>query len=131
MKFLIAVIILALLSVVLAESNFEELTDKTFDAAIQSGKNYLIEFYAPWCPHCKVFAPQWEKLANAIAASDRKDDLKLARIQGNKYDEITDKYEVDGFPTILLFKKGVKKPKAYNRSLKLQSILDFLHAQLD
>ena len=41
-------------------------TAKTFDEIVFSGKNVLIEFYAPWCGHCKSLAPTYEKVSRSV-----------------------------------------------------------------
>jgi thioredoxin-related protein len=58
-------------------------------------------------------------------------DIVLAKINGDKYGDLATKHGVDGFPTILLFKKRVKKGKEYEGLLNPKDLLDFLHKQLD
>lgn len=44
------------------------LKDSTFDAVVMdASKDVLVEFYAPWCGHCKNLAPIWESLAKTFA----------------------------------------------------------------
>jgi protein disulfide-isomerase A6 len=49
-------------------SNVITLTDSTFDKVVKDPtKDVLVEFYAPWCGHCKNLAPVWESLAKTFA----------------------------------------------------------------
>lgn len=66
-----------------------------------------------------------------IKASDRANDIVLAKVNGDSYGDLSNKYNIEGFPTILLFKAGSKKGKEYQGPLTAKGVLDFLHAQLD
>jgi protein disulfide-isomerase A1 len=44
---------------------------KQFNEILFSGKNVMMEFYAPWCGHCKKLEPVWNELGAAFAGSDK------------------------------------------------------------
>jgi len=67
------------------------------DIVLDDSKNVMIEFYAPWCGHCKTLAPIYEDLGKSF--EDRK-DVVIAKIDATANDFPRDKFEVQGFPTI-------------------------------
>jgi protein disulfide-isomerase A1 len=79
-----------------------ELTDETITDAIANNKNIFIEFYAPWCGHCKRLAPDYEIVASFFHDSD----VKVAKIDASTHSQSAGTYEVRGFPTLKLFING-------------------------
>lgn len=44
-----------------------ELTDSNFDSLVLNSEDmWLVEFFAPWCGHCKNLAPQWADAATEL-----------------------------------------------------------------
>eukprot|EP01064_Diplonema_japonicum_P016597 TRINITY_DN245_c0_g1_i11.p1 TRINITY_DN245_c0_g1~~TRINITY_DN245_c0_g1_i11.p1 ORF type:complete len:484 (+),score=184.85 TRINITY_DN245_c0_g1_i11:61-1452(+) len=61
----------------------------------------LVEFYAPWCGHCKKLTPEWEKAATAL-----KGKATLVMVDATVETELGNEYGVQGYPTIKAFIEG-------------------------
>ncbi|KAF7330578.1 Disulfide isomerase [Mycena venus] len=106
----------ALLAVVGA-SNVLELTPSNFDTIIGQGKPGLVEFFAPWCGHCKNLAPVYEELADSFAHA--KDKVIIAKVDADGEGKpLGSKYGVTGYPTLKWFKgDGTYEPYEGGRDL--------------
>ncbi|XP_012521836.1 protein disulfide-isomerase A6 homolog [Monomorium pharaonis] len=81
-----------------------ELTDENFDKSVLNSEDmWLVEFYAPWCGHCKNLAPEW-----AAAATELKGKVKLGALDATVNTLKASKYEIKGYPTIKFFAPGKK-----------------------
>merc|ERR1712110_1186685 len=98
------------------------ITGTNFESvAYDENKAVFVEFYAPWCGHCKSLAPVWDKLGEAFA--DR-DDIVIAKSDAtaNEFDGV----EVSGFPTLKYFPKGERKIVDYSGGRDFDSLKKFV-----
>lgn len=81
-----------------------ELTDDNFDKLVlESDDVWMVEFFAPWCGHCKNLAPEWAK-----AAKELKGKVKLGALDATAHQAKASEYGVRGYPTIKFFPGGKK-----------------------
>ncbi|CAB1340528.1 unnamed protein product [Coregonus sp. 'balchen'] len=89
-----------------------ELTDDNFDRLVlNSGEVWLVEFFAPWCGHCKSLEPEWAAAASAVK-EQTKDKVHLGAVDATVHQGLASRYGIRGFPTIKIFKKG-EEPEDY------------------
>ncbi|XP_059631937.1 protein disulfide-isomerase 5-2 [Cornus florida] len=99
-----------------------ELTESNFDSAISAFDYIFVDFYAPWCGHCKRLAPELDKAAPVLAGL--KEPIIIAKVNADKYTRLASKYEIDGFPTLKVFMHGV--PTDYYGPRKADLLVRFL-----
>ena len=92
------------------------------DIVMDTKKDVLVKFYAPWCGHCKKLAPIYEELAKKLSTNEH---IKLTEIDAT-VNEIPGA-EINGYPTLKLYKADNKKhPINYNGDRTVEEIEKFL-----
>jgi len=102
------------------------LTSANFDEFIKNQPLSLIEFYAPWCGHCKQLAPEYEKAAQAL---EGKNGGVLAKVDCTVEKDVCNKFDVQGFPTVKLFRNDGSEPTDYDQARKADAIVKFMIKQ--
>jgi len=114
------------LPLVSAASSVLDLIPSNFDRVVfESNKPALVEFFAPWCGHCKSLAPVYEELAAKFASVA--DQVSIAKVDADEHKSLGKKFGVQGFPTLKWFdgKKG-STPEDYNGGRDLESLSKFI-----
>jgi protein disulfide-isomerase A6 len=103
-----------------ANSAVEQLTTANFDEKVtNSDELWIIEFYAPWCGHCKSLAPEWEKSAKAL-----KGLYHVGAVDATVDPDLAGRFKVSGYPTIYIFGADKKKPEDYTGGRTASDIVD-------
>ncbi|KAF1880569.1 hypothetical protein Lal_00011628 [Lupinus albus] len=98
------------------------LDDSNFESAISSFDHILVDFYAPWCGHCKRLSPELDAAAPVLA--NLKSPTVIGKVDADKFTRLAKKYNVGAYPTILLFNHGV--PTEYHGPRKAELLVRYL-----
>ena len=100
----------------LTTSNFQkEVLDSTIPI--------LVDFWASWCPPCKMMEPVLRELAQEYEGK-----IKIAKLNVDQNPQIANQYQIKGIPTFILFHAGniVKRCAGAQSKAQLQKVIGSL-----
>jgi protein disulfide-isomerase A1 len=102
------------------------LVGKDHDSVVSdSSRVVFVEYYAPWCGHCKSLAPIWEELAQHF---DGNDQVTIAKFDATANE--VQSVNIQGFPTLYLFNKD-NQMIAFQGGRTLEELIKFVQSVLD
>ncbi|XP_062210036.1 protein disulfide isomerase-like 2-2 [Phragmites australis] len=102
------------------------LTESTFEKEVGQDRDALVEFYAPWCGHCKKLAPEYERLGSTFKKAK---SVLIAKVDCDEHKSVCGKYGVSGYPTIQWFPKGSLEPKKYEGQRTAEALAEFVNSE--
>ncbi|XP_070777789.1 protein disulfide-isomerase A2 [Enoplosus armatus] len=96
-----------------------------FARALSENQFLLVEFYAPWCGHCRQLEPVYAEAAGKLKTEERA--MRLAKVDATQEKELSDEFDVRGFPTLKLFVNGDRKqPINYTGQRSVEGIIQWM-----
>ena len=94
---------------------------KEFERRIKQGSITIVLVWAPWCGHCKNAKPEFEKVMRMAKG-------KAHMIDCDAHQDIAQKYDIKGFPTIRYYPKGPKNgnPREYQGNRTAEDMMAFM-----
>jgi len=104
-------------------SDVLNLTKDTFVSTVDPEPLVLVEFFAPWCGHCKSLAPHYEEAATAL----KEKEIKLAKVDCVDQADLCQSFGVQGYPTLKVFRNG--QPTDYTGPRQADGIISYMIKQ--
>merc|ERR1712130_274741 len=96
------------------------LVGSEFENVVGKDKDVFVEFYAPWCGHCKRLAPEYENVGKAF---EDVESVIIAKVDATENDTPED---IKGFPTLIFYKKGSMEGTKYDGDRKQDAIIEWI-----
>lgn len=78
-----------------------ELTNDNFTDTVEKSGTVLVDFWASWCPPCRMFAPIYE------AASETHGDLVFGSVNTEEQQELAGGFGISSIPTLMVFRENI------------------------
>jgi thioredoxin 1 len=101
-----------------SDANFEK-------EVLQSSEPVLVDFFAEWCGPCKAMAPALEQVA-----AEMKGKVKIAKLDVDQNPDITQRYQIQAMPTLLIFKNGETAARHIGALVQKKKLEDWINSSL-
>ncbi|KIK06669.1 hypothetical protein K443DRAFT_673954 [Laccaria amethystina LaAM-08-1] len=120
-----AAYLLSLAAFVVADEASDVISLKAadFEAAVAAEPLILVEFFAPWCGHCKALAPHYEEAATAL----KEKNIKLAKVDCVDEADLCQSKGIQGYPTLKIYRSG--QATEYAGPRKADGIISYMVKQ--
>ncbi|XP_010268974.1 PREDICTED: protein disulfide-isomerase [Nelumbo nucifera] len=105
------------------------LDHSNFSETVSKNNFIVVEFYAPWCGHCKNLAPEYEKAASILSSHDPPVVLAKVDASDEANRKLATEFEVKGFPTLKILRNGGKIVQEYKGPREADGIVEYLKKQ--
>jgi len=78
-----------------------ELTEESFDRFIRENPRAVVDFWAVWCPPCRILSPVVEELARKYAGK-----VAFGKLNVDEHPSLAERYGIMAVPTLLYFREG-------------------------
>lgn len=93
--------------------------------AASAARVIVVDFWADWCPPCRALTPVLERLAEEYDG-----EILLAKVEADENMRLAGRYQLRGFPTVLLFKDGEVRDR-FSGFRPTEWVRDWLETHLD
>ncbi|RAL66890.1 hypothetical protein DID88_007672 [Monilinia fructigena] len=105
-------------------SDVASLTKETFPDFVKDNDLALLEFFAPWCGHCKALAPEYEEAATTL----KEKKIALGKVDCTEEADLCQSFGVEGYPTLKVF-RGPENVSPYSGARKAPAIVSYMTKQ--
>ena len=99
----------------------KEIDQNKFESEILQASGFcVVDFFATWCPPCKMLSPEIEKV------SEMYEDVSFFKVNTDENMDLSMQYKISVVPTIIFFKQGkiIDQEEGYKSKEELKKIID-------